>query len=202
MGDSIRDRLRQYREKRDFSRTQEPAGGESRAGEETIFVVQKHAASHLHYDFRLEVDGALKSWAVPKGPSADPRQRRLAMRVEDHPIEYADFEGTIPAGEYGGGAVIVWDIGFYRNVTEKAGKPVPATEAIERGHFRFRLVDTKLRGGYALTRVARDPGGRERWILVKMRDAAAEEDRDLVAERPESALTGRSVEEVAQEGDQ
>jgi DNA ligase D-like protein (predicted 3'-phosphoesterase) len=199
MTDVGEDALTAYRRKRDFGKTPEPAGGRPRDAGETIFVVQKHAASRLHYDFRLEVDGVLKSWAVPKGPSTDPRAKRLAMRVEDHPLEYADFEGVIPQGEYGGGTVLVWDIGRYQNITQQTDEITPAAEAIERGHLRVRLAGTKLKGAYALTRVAKDARGRERWILVKMRDSEAEEGREVARDRPESALTGRSIEEVARE---
>jgi DNA ligase D-like protein (predicted 3'-phosphoesterase) len=199
MPDGSEEALGEYRRKRDFRKTREPAGGRSQAGPETIFVVQKHAASRLHYDFRLEVEGVLKSWAVPKGPSTDPREKRLAVAVEDHPIEYAGFEGVIPEGEYGGGTVLVWDTGTYQNITEQGGGVVPAAEAIEGGHLRVQLMGRKLKGGYALTRVAREAGGRERWILVKMRDQQAEEGREVVRERPESALTGRTIEQVARE---
>lgn len=193
--------LAEYQRKRDFRKTPEPAGGARKAAKKTIFVVQKHAASRLHYDLRLEVDGVLKSWAVPKGPSTNPRDKRLAMLVEDHPIEYADFEGVIPEGEYGGGTVIVWDTGSYENASEQDGVVLPPAEALERGHFRMQLSGTKLKGGYALTRVARDPGGRERWILVKRRDEWADESREIVAAEPRSALTGRTIEEVAKESE-
>src|SRR6188472_3104103 len=126
-----RDGLREYRSKRDFERTAEPSGrGRRRGGRgEPRFVIQKHAASSLHYDFRLEVAGALKSWAVPRGPSTDPRAKRLAVEVEDHPLDYADFEGVIAEGGYGAGQVIVWDAGTYRTLTDG-----PAEAALERGH--------------------------------------------------------------------
>ena len=192
-----RDPLAKYRAKRDFAKTPEPPGVEGESGEQTIFVIQKHRASRLHYDFRLEVNGVLKSWAVPKGPSLNPVDKRLAMAVEDHPIEYADFEGVIPDREYGAGAVIVWDIGFYRNTTEKHGKPVSADEAIRDGHIRFTLVGTKLRGGFALTRTG--IGKPERWILVKTRDQDADVTGDIIAQEPRSALAGRTLEEVAAE---
>jgi DNA ligase D-like protein (predicted 3'-phosphoesterase) len=120
------------------------------------FVIQKHAASTLHYDFRLEVAGTLKSWAVPKGPSTDPREKRLAVPVEDHPLGWGDFEGVISEGHYGAGAVIVWDRGTYRNETVKDGEPVPMERALEEGHATFWLEGEKLRGGYALTRVGMD----------------------------------------------
>jgi DNA ligase D-like protein (predicted 3'-phosphoesterase) len=162
------------------------------------FVVQKHDASRLHYDFRLEVNGVLRSWAVPKGPSTDPRDKRLAMPTEDHPLDYLLFEGVIPQGEYGGGTVIVWDTGTYENMSTTKGEVVPLEEALERGHATFRLDGAKLAGGYALTRVAR--GKEERWLLVKKKDDAADPEVSLVDSRPESVLSGRTVEQVAEEG--
>jgi DNA ligase D-like protein (predicted 3'-phosphoesterase) len=162
-----------------------------------IFVIQKHAATTLHYDFRLEVDGVLKSWAVPKGPSTDPRVKRLAMAVEDHALDYADFEGLI-GGDYGAGAVIVWDTGPYRNRTERDGREVPMARALADGHAVVELEGRKLRGRYALTRTDTEP--RERWLLVKVRDEEADARRNPVSTEPESVLTGRTIEQVA-EGD-
>ncbi|WP_225845528.1 DNA polymerase ligase N-terminal domain-containing protein [Streptomyces sp. HPF1205] len=173
--------LAEYRRRRDFGRTREPRGGETRAGGEPVFVVQIHDASTLHYDFRLEVDGTLKSWAVPKGPSADPHDKRLAMPTEDHPMEYRDFEGVIAEGEYGAGTVIVWDEGGYRNISrDRRGNEIPFAEALARGHASFRLDGSKLRGDYALTRFrgggtdggsgsgsGSGDGSREAWLLVK-----------------------------------
>jgi DNA ligase D-like protein (predicted 3'-phosphoesterase) len=154
-----------------------------------------------HYDFRLEVDGVLKSWAVPKGPSTDPRDKRLAIRVEDHPLDYAEFEGVIPQGQYGAGAVIVWDAGTYRNRTKRDGVEVPIGRALEQGHVVVDLGGHKLRGAYALTRTGVDQRGRERWLLVKKRDpAASDAGRDIVSAQPESVLSGRTVEQVAAEG--
>lgn len=190
------DRLEEYRGKRDFRKTKEPRGGKKgKAGRR--FVIQKHAATALHYDFRLEADGVLKSWAVPKGPSTDPRDKRLAMPTEDHPLGYRDFEGVIPEGEYGAGPVIVWDRGTYRNLTEDDGEEVPVARAIERGHLKIRLDGVKLRGGYALTRIGK--GKDERWLLVKMDDEEADARRNPVSTQPESVLTGRTIEEVARE---
>jgi DNA ligase D-like protein (predicted 3'-phosphoesterase) len=159
-----------------------------------IFVIQKHAATTLHYDFRLEVDGVLKSWAVPKGPSTDPRQKRLAMAVEDHALAHASFEGVI-AGDRRTSAVIVWDTGPYRNRTESEGREIPIGRALADGHAVVELEGRKLRGRYALTRTDTEP--RERWLLVKVRDEAADARRDPVATQPESVLTGRTIEQVA-----
>lgn len=163
-----------------------------------LFVIQTHAASSLHYDVRLEVDGVLKSWAVPKGPSTDPREKRLAMAVDDHSLGYADFEGVIAEGEYGAGSVIVWDMGCYRNLTERDGEEVPIADALERGHAVVWLDGKKVRGAYALNRFGRDPDER-RWLLVKVRDQDADARRNPVSTQPESVLSGRTVEQVAEE---
>lgn len=189
------DPLKRYLEKRRFGKTPEPAGGARQSSATPIFVVQKHAARTLHYDFRLEVEGVLKSWAVPKGPSLSPQDKRLAVPTEDHPLEYADFEGTIPEGEYGAGAVMVWDFGTYRNLTEKKGRPVPLGEALRHGHLKVWLEGRKLRGGYALTRFKKVP--EEAWLLVKADDEAADPARYILEEEPDSALTGRSLEDIA-----
>jgi DNA ligase D-like protein (predicted 3'-phosphoesterase) len=175
---STQDRLKSYRQKRDFAVTAEPkpspdASYSPEGPGEKIFVVQKHEARSLHYDLRLEVDGVLRSWAVPKGPSADPKDKRLAIETEDHPLEYAGFEGVIPPGQYGAGTVIIWDKGVYRNITEQDGKTVPMGKALEKGHAALWLEGRKLKGGYALTRTKRG------WILVKMRDEHAES-RDIL----------------------
>jgi DNA ligase D-like protein (predicted 3'-phosphoesterase) len=189
--------LREYDKKRDFARTGEPRG-RSRTGRGTrhdpIFVIQHHAASSDHYDFRLEVDGVLVSWAVPKGPSVNPADKRLAVRTEDHPMEYADFEGVIPAGEYGGGTVMVWDTGTYRNTTVHRGEPRGAGEAVGAGHLTFELNGTKLHGEFALTRTGR--GRRDRWLLVKRKDEAASTRRIPVRSATKSAITGRTMHQI------
>ena len=192
-----RDPLETYRRKRDFRKTREPSGKRRRkAGRR--FVIQKHAARSLHYDFRLEADGILKSWAVPKGPSTNPKDKRLAVPTEDHPLDYRDFEGVIPKGEYGAGAVIVWDRGAYRNLTEdEDGHEVPVSEALASGHLKIWLEGEKLRGGYALTRIGK--GKDLRWLLVKMDDREADARRNPVNTEPRSVLSGRTVEEVAAE---
>jgi DNA ligase D-like protein (predicted 3'-phosphoesterase) len=190
--------LRDYRSKRDLETSPEPSGARGRPRPEPIFVVQRHLARSEHYDFRLEVGGVLVSWAVPKGPSTDPREKRLAIRVEDHPLDYAEFEGVIPEGQYGAGSVIVWDTGPYRNRTERDGREVPVEQALEEGHVVVELLGRKLRGGYALTRIGQDERGRERWLLVKKRDAEADPGRDPVSAEPESVLSGRTVEQVVE----
>ncbi len=187
--------LTAYLGKRDFRHTPEPSGAGKWVSQEPIFVIQKHDASRLHYDFRLEVDGVLKSWAIPKGPSTDPREKRLAVPTEDHPLEYAGFEGVIPAGEYGDGTVLVWDTGPYRNLTEKKGVPIPMAQAVEHGHVKVWLEGKKLRGGYALTRFK--TGKDEAWLLVKADDEEAGAGRDPLSSEPASALSGRSLEEIA-----
>ncbi len=184
-----KEKLKPYVEKRDFSITPEP-GPQASPGPEGIFVVQKHNASRLHYDFRLEVGGVLKSWAVPKGPSISPSDKRLAVETEDHPIAYADFEGVIPEGQYGAGAVIIWDKGHYRNMTQKDGTAVPIDDALRGGHAAIWLYGRKLKGGYALTRTKMG------WILVKMRDEEAKSSQDILRTEPQSVISGMTVEEL------
>jgi bifunctional non-homologous end joining protein LigD len=183
--------LGEYRRKRDFKMTSEPRGGKA-ARKGWKFVVQKHDASHLHYDFRLEWDGVLKSWAVPKGPSLDPSVRRLAVAVEDHPLEYGDFEGVIPEGQYGGGTVMLWDKGTWEPVGD-------AKEGLESGKLKFRLRGHKLSGAWMLVR----SGGRGRdprqWLLFKERDefAKPEGEYDVLEKEPLSVKTGRDLDEIA-----
>ena len=167
------------------------------AADRPLFVIQKHDASTLHYDFRLEVDGVLKSWAVPKGPSTNPRERRLAVPTEDHPMEYADFEGVIPEGEYGGGTVLLWDRGTYRNLRAEGDKPVSMSEALAEGRVAVWLEGKKLRGGYALIRTGKSDDAR--WLLIKMKDEEADARRNPVGAEPKSVLTGRTLEEIARE---
>jgi DNA ligase D-like protein (predicted 3'-phosphoesterase) len=186
-----------YAKKRDFARTPEPRGGRRSARERPCFVIQEHEASTHHFDFRLEVDGVLKSWAVPKGPSTDPREKRLAVPTEDHPLEYADFEGVIPEGEYGAGAVIVWDRGPYENLTQRDGRQVPIGKALQNGHAVVRLEGSKLTGGYALQRTG--SGNDARWLLIKVDDDAADARRNPVSTEPESVVSGKTVRELADE---
>jgi len=164
-------------------------------------VVQKHDASRLHYDFRLEVDGVMKSWAVPKGPSLDPAVKRLAVPTEDHPLDYRTFEGTIPTEEYGGGTVLVWDAGTYRNVTEKGGSAVTMDDGLRHGHVSVELAGQKLKGRFALTRFRSEGqdrrGSKAAWLLVKQDDDQADPGSDVVADQPDSVKTGRSLDDVA-----
>ena len=160
-----------------------------------IFVIQKHDASRLHYDFRIEVDGALKSWAVPKGLSTDPGAKRLAIRTDDHDLDYADFEGVIPDGEYGAGTVLVWDSGTFENRTEHDGEAVNIGSALDNGHAVICLRGKKLSGGYTLQRI-RDKAS-EQWLIIKVDDDDADARRNPVSTQPESVRTGRNIEEVA-----
>jgi DNA ligase D-like protein (predicted 3'-phosphoesterase) len=157
------------------------------------FVIQKHAASTLHYDFRLEVDGVLRSWAVPRGPSTDPREKRLAVEVEDHSLEYGGFEGLIGSGRSGAGAVIVWDMGTYRPLDDERS----VADSLQRGHLSFWLEGTKLRGGYTLHRTS--GGAKPRWLLIKRRDQGADARRNPVGTQPESVLSGRTLEDLARD---
>jgi DNA ligase D-like protein (predicted 3'-phosphoesterase) len=190
--------LKKYREKRSFAQTPEPRGKKIKTKKGPIFVIQKHAASHLHYDVRLEIDGVLTSWAVPKGPSLNPAQKRLAVRTEDHPLEYATFEGVIPEGNYGAGTVMVWDTGTYKNIKKEDGTLVPMRECLERGTVEVWLDGKKLRGGYALIRTKGiyAKGG---WLLIKMDDEYASARRNPVSTLNKSVLTNRTMTQIRKE---
>src|SRR5438105_1551460 len=189
--------LEEYQRKRDFGKTPEPAGIRSprKKAAALSFVVQKHAARRLHYDFRLELNGVLLSWAIPKGPSLDPGEKRLAVHVEDHPIEYGGFEGVIPKGQYGGGTVLLWDRGTW---TPEGPDP---DEAYRKGSLKFRLDGEKLHGHWALVRMGGRAAGErhENWLLIKERDdvAVPHSGNALVEENPLSVATGRSMEAIA-----
>jgi bifunctional non-homologous end joining protein LigD len=195
---SAESQLTEYRRKRDFSKTGEPKGGNARSKQKLAFVIQKHAASHLHYDLRLELDGVMKSWAVPKGPSLDPSVKRLAMQVEDHPIEYNTFEGTIPKGEYGGGTVMLWDRGTY----SYGGTDPDPVEGLRRGYskgdFKFVLQGKRLKGSWVLVRTRRDERGNAQWLLIKHRDEYAAPGSDVTAEHQASVASHRTMEEIAE----
>ncbi len=189
--------LTKYREKRNFKATPEPSGKSqppAAAKQHLLYVVQKHRATQLHYDFRLEWNGVLLSWAVPKGPSPDPSVKRLAMQVEDHPVEYGNFEGVIPEGEYGGGTVMVWDTGEW----------VPESEdvdaALQKGDLKFTLRGKKLKGSWVLVRT-HGFGGKEgkSWLLIKHRDAFASQE-DVAADEPRSVLSRRLLADIARDG--
>jgi bifunctional non-homologous end joining protein LigD len=189
-------KLANYRAKRDFTKTSEPKGATARGRGGSSFVVQKHDASRMHYDFRLELDGVLKSWAVAKGPSLVKGEKRLAVHVEDHPLDYGDFEGTIPEGQYGGGAVMLWDRGTW----EPEGDP---EEGYAKGRLSFRLRGEKLHGVWHLVRMAKRPRERqESWLLIKAEDEFARtgDEPDILDEAPLSVKTGRSIEDIASGG--
>ena len=183
-------KLDRYNEMRDFHSTDEPEGKLKRSKSGRSFVIQKHAATALHYDFRLELDGVLLSWAVPKGPSLDPADKRLAVETEDHPVDYRDFEGTIPAGEYGGGDVIVWDRGTWQPI----GDP---RDGMKRGRLEFVLDGEKTKGKFMLVRT-RVVGKKQQWLLMKRTDEHVRTgpEANLPLVRPESVLTGRTIEQI------
>ncbi|HPI04853.1 MAG TPA: DNA polymerase ligase N-terminal domain-containing protein [Saprospiraceae bacterium] len=182
-----------YKKKRDFKQTPEPTGGKTQIGH-LVFVIQKHAASSLHYDFRLEMEGVLKSWAVPKGPSINPADKRLAMLVEDHPYDYKDFEGTIAEGNYGAGRVIVWDNGTYEPLEDLEGKKAQEKhllKQLEEGSLKFRLHGKKLQGEFALVRTHM---GKNTWLLIKHRDEYA--GTTDITRQNESVISGAVLEDV------
>lgn len=183
-------KLTEYKKKRDLSISPEPAAKLKKSKKGPIFVIQQHHASHMHYDFRIEVDGVLVSWAVPKGPSTDPHEKRLAAQTEDHPLDYATFEGIIPEG-YGAGTVIVWDTGIYDNLTEKGGKEIAIEEGLKKGHIKIMLHGKKLQGAYALTKF-RDKD----WLLVKMDDEYADARREPTKTEPESVLSRKTIKKL------
>jgi bifunctional non-homologous end joining protein LigD len=195
MANAMPDLLKKYRGMRDFGDTPEPSGRSKKLAKGPIFVIQKHQASHLHYDFRLEMEGVLKSWAVPKGPSYDPTVRRLAMMTEDHPYDYAAFEGVIPAGNYGGGNVIIWDQGTW-DFIEPGDDPV---KALKSGKLTFRLHGRKMFGEWALVKIRGKSGsdkGNE-WLLLKHRDRYANDEVDVTEVAPRSVVSNKTVEEMS-----
>src|SRR5690606_27225329 len=190
-----------YTEKRDFTKTSEPRETKEKRHKngDPMSVIQKHDATNLHYDFRLEIDGTLKSWSVPKGPSTNPAIKRMAIPTEDHPMEYANFEGTIPKGQYGGGTVMVWDTGTFINLKKnEEGEPISLSESYKMGSLEFSLKGKKLQGGYALVEMK---GGKMKgnWLLMKLNDDFADARRNPVNTQKESVLTGRNLKEIAEE---
>ena len=197
---AVRRKLSEYREKRDFSKTEEPSGNEVRAEAKKalVFVIQKHAARNLHFDFRLELDGVMKSWAVPKGPSLDPTVKRLAMQVEDHPIDYNTFEGTIPKGEYGGGTVMLWDRGTYTSALDDEDPVAAIRRGYAKGDLKIILEGKRLHGSWVLVRTRRGSEEKPQWLLIKHRDEFAKEGADIVADVTTSVASGRTMEEIAE----
>jgi len=196
-GESMeKNKLTTYRKRRNLKESPEPVGTlKKRSGKKQLFVIQKHAARSLHYDVRLEIDGVLVSWAVPKGPSTNPSIKHLAVRTDDHPMEYAKFEGEIPKGSYGAGTVMVWDIGTYKNIkTDDDGELVPMSKCLKEGHIEVFLSGKKLDGGYALVKT--HLAGGEQWLLIKMRDEYASARRNPVSTEQKSALTNRTMAEI------
>jgi DNA ligase D-like protein (predicted 3'-phosphoesterase) len=202
----MNDKLTRYRNKRDFDRTAEPSATGRSAEQDEVddphFVIQHHLATADHYDFRLEIDGVLVSWAVPKGPSTDPRERRLAKRTEDHPLDYELFEGVISKSQYGGGTVQVWDRGTFTNASHDRDRPISAGEGLERGHLTFRLAGEKIRGGYSLIKTRGGPGrsGENNWLLIKKQDDEADARRNPTNTQNESVLSGRTLDEIKADG--
>ncbi len=203
-----KDQLQEYRERRDFHETNEPKAGTAEHGgalatgavpvigeHEARFVIQKHDATRLHYDVRLEVDGVLKSWAVPEGPSLDPQIKRLAIETEDHPMEYLTFEGVIPKGQYGAGPMIVWDTGTFFNIRGDKKKPFSMQQAYEDGLIEVRFKGEKVRGAWALVKTKFNDA-KNSWLMVKMKDAAIDPERDLTIEMPESVKSGLTIEQL------
>ncbi|MDX6616282.1 MAG: hypothetical protein QOD60_1373 [Solirubrobacterales bacterium] len=197
MAKARKDTLSGYEAKRDFGRTSEPrAKRRGTKSKHPRFVIQKHAATSLHYDLRLEIGAALASWAVPKGPSTDPRVKRLAMRTEDHPLEYLEFEGVIPKGSYGAGEMIVWDRGVFENISHtRRGEPLTLEESLEKGDLKIFLLGDKVKGPYALFRTSQ-PGEREQWLLVKKKGEGADARRNPTSSQPESVLSGKTIEQL------
>ena len=185
--------LDRYHAKRDFTKTPEPAGAAAvePVSPDRVYVIQKHHAGHLHYDLRLESGGVLKSWAVPKGPSLDPADRRLAVEVEDHPLDYAGFEGAIPAGEYGAGRVIVWDRGTFRPRGDASFETM-----LEKGSVKIEIAGEKLAGGFALV-LTRFAGKKNNWLLIKEKDTHARPGSAVTDEAPRSVLSGKEVDDVS-----
>lgn len=192
--------LEAYHKKRDFDISSEPFGAAKGKKKNEIFVIQKHSARNLHYDFRLAVDGVLKSWAVPKGPSTNPADKRLAVPTEDHPMEYADFEGVIPKDQYGGGTVMLWDAGTYENTKkDEVGNLIPMKDQLEHGHLKFSLNGKKLKGGYSLIRF--EKGKDEKWLLKKDDDKDADARRNPTSTENKSVLTGRTMNQIKRESE-
>lgn len=194
-----KDQLKTYRTRRNLEKSGEPAGKtvKKRTKKKPIFVIQRHDATREHYDVRLEIDGVLKSWAVPKGPSLDPKIKRLAAPTDDHPMEYAQFEGVIPEGNYGAGTVMVWDYGTFDNIKREKGKLIPLNKSYENGQVEFFLHGKKLQGGFALIKT--HFSDKDYWLLIKMRDEFASATKNPVKNQTKSAKTGRTMKQITKE---
>lgn len=191
---------KKYNQKRDFTKTSEPKEEKRKSsGDDPIFVIQKHDSTKLHYDFRIEINGTLKSWSIPKGPSTDPSEKQLAIPTEDHPLEYADFEGVIPEDEYGGGTVMVWDKGTFQNLKKnQQGESMTLEDSYKNGAIEINVKGEKLSGGYALIKM--ESGKMEgTWLLIKMDDEKADARRNPVSTEKKSVKTGRSLNEIEKE---
>lgn len=190
--------LKPYQDKRDFEKTPEPKGSNVKKNSNSpSFVIQKHDATNLHYDFRLEIDNTLKSWAIPKGPSTDPSVKRMAIPTEDHPLDYADFEGTIPEDQYGGGTVMIWDKGTFKNIKkDEKGQSISLKKSYEMGTLEFWLEGKKLKGGFALVKM-KSGKMKGNWLLIKMKDDQADARRKPTNTENKSVVTGRTMEEIA-----
>lgn len=190
----------EYQQKRDFTKTTEPNGGNDEGNPKIpSFVIQKHDATNLHYDFRLEISNTMKSWAIPKGPSTNPKIKRMAIPTEDHPLQYSNFEGTIPQGQYGGGTVMIWDNGTFKNLKkDEQGKLINLSESYKMGALEFWLEGKKLKGGYALIKM-KSGNMKGNWLLIKMDDEEADARRNPVNTQTKSVVSGRSLEEITKE---
>lgn len=194
MAPEEKDALKSYHKKRDFKKTTEPKGEVKKRTGKPIFVIQKHDATSLHYDFRFEMDGVLKSWAIPKGPSTNPNEKHLAVETEDHPMEYAKFEGVIPEGEYGAGPVLIWDRGTYENLKEMQGKDISIQEMYKKGRIELFLHGEKLQGAYALIKTK--GMGDNKWLFFKMKDEYADARKNITKSHPESVKSGKTIDEI------
>lgn len=195
--DGMVKKLEQYKKKRNFKSTPEPKPVVKCSAKDNLFVIQQHHASHMHYDLRLEVNGVLKSWAVPKGPSLNPKDKRLAAETEDHPLDYATFEGIIPEG-YGAGTVIVWDTGTYDNISRKDGNPISMDQAYNKGHITFVLHGHKLKGAYSLIHTHMS-GSEKNWLLIKTDDEWADGRRKPTVSQPKSVLSDMTIKALDKE---
>jgi DNA ligase D-like protein (predicted 3'-phosphoesterase) len=190
--------LNKYRQKRNFSKSQEPDGSKKSSSKKNIFVIQEHQARSHHFDFRIQSGDVLLSWAVPKGPSTNPKDKRMAQPTEDHPLDYAGFEGQIPEGEYGAGSVIVWDTGTYKNLrAEKEDDGADIDQSYKDGKIEIWLEGEKLKGGYALIKMK----GRDAWMLIKMKDDEADARRNPVNTEKKSVKSGKTLKELEKERD-